>query len=637
MYLVRKGEAQDYESPFYEFSFLAKMKDFKRPRVILIGCGASGMCFLHALATRRKRGDDVLLPYVTCVEQADEPGGCWRGVTPTARELPHNLACWYDDVWSNICKECFEFSDYTFQDHIQSEVPTFLPRHELMNYFRQRSLQADPHLLDGGKHDLHEIRYSTVVTSVTFDDQTGLFTVGTAPFLASADRNHKYEPERWEEYDYCIWAAGIRGKPRIPRVLLNLLRKGESLLNRDAAPDVPFAGTILHSIHAAQLPHAVAGKRVVLVGDSDTAVDLALQAVKLGASKVIVLSRSGYGGCLYMGSWPCRKNPDGTLKPIVQVHVAVPSRVVDQGTSIECSPVYWNHEEEIYVVDEEEESIIVENVDTVIFCTGYVPNTDFLSDDLRVHSEDVFSCVWSAPTDFKMRENPLTPDLGEVPPSAVLSFSGNLVPGFYRSVLISNPRMMYIMDINSEYPLLHLEAEAWLCLAVCTGDVKVPSKEAIEEEIQGQMLEEMNIAFLRWSMDSNYFDAMIDLGENHWTDDYDDPRTIQINEEFLAYYVGLIARNLRDAKYPVDFGTYGELNDLGKKLVTLGLENVKMMHLLEPESKDSTWKTFRDVKPDTLQSIFTGQKATPLPKPWLELKGDDVLFVKRDEMTPPTL
>lgn len=580
------------------------------------------MCFLHALATRQKRGDDVVLPYVTCFERADEAGGCWRSVSN--RELPQNQACWYDDVWSNVCKECFEFSDYTYQEHFQKEVPTFLPRKELMQYFQKRTLSANPHLLEGGKHDLHEIRYGTVVTSVTFEEETGFFTVATAPFLVTAAKYHKYKATRIEEFDYCIWAAGIRGKPRIPRALLSLLKNGQSLVDKEAPRDVPFAGTVLHSIYASKLQEAVAGKRVVLVGDSDSAVDLSLQAVKLGASKVFVLSRSGYGDCFYMGSWPSRKSADGEMiEPIVEVHVALPVRVIDDGKSIECSPVVWNHFEESYQVDEEEENIIIENVDTVIFCTGYVPNTDFLSEELQIHSEDLFSWCWSAPADFKMKENSLTPDLGQVPPRTDLSFSGNLVPGFYRSVLISNPKMMYIMDINSEYPLLHLEAEAWMCLAFCTGDLELPAKEVIDEEIQKQMLDEMDIAYLRWSVDANYFDALFDLGDDHWTDDYKDPRTIQLNEEFLGYYIGLIARNLRDSKYPVDFGTPGELNELGKKLVQLGLENVKMRHLLDPDSEDSAWKTFRDVDPQPLRSIYTGQQSAPLPKPWLELKPDD--------------
>ena len=138
------------------------------------------------------------------------------------------------------------------------------------------------------------------------------------------------------------------------------------------------------------------------------------------------------------------------------------------------------------------------------------------------------------------------------------------------------------------------------------------------------------VANLRWSVDPNYFEAMFDLGENHWSDDYNDPRTIEINEEFLAYYVGLIARNLREAKYPVDFGTYGELNELGQKLVKLGLENVKMRHLLDPESSDASWKTFRDVDPQMLQSIYTGQRAAPLPQAWLELKPDKVVVTSRN-------
>ena len=42
-----------------------------------------------------------------------------------------------------------------------------------------------------------------------------------------------------------------------------------------------------------------------------------------------------------------------------------------------------------------------------------------------------------------------------------------------------------------------------------------------------------------------------------------------------------MACNLREAKYPIDFGTYGEWwNELGKRFVKLGLENVKMHHLL---------------------------------------------------------
>mmetsp|Transcript_18887 Transcript_18887/g.21061 ORF Transcript_18887/g.21061 Transcript_18887/m.21061 type:complete len:628 (+) Transcript_18887:44-1927(+) len=607
----------------------------KRKRVALIGCGASGMCFLNALMTRKKRGDDVnnLLPFVTCFERASEPGGCWRGVNSDARDEPQNLACWYNDVWSNVAKECFEFADYTYHDHFGQSVPTFLPRKDLFQYFKQRTLSQDAALLDKGKHELHEIRFGTIVVNVSYNETCKVFMLATASFDPKADKKHKYNPTMVEEYDYCIWAAGIRGKPRIPRSLLTLLRSGINMLDKDIC-DTPFAGTILHSIHARspdRLLPAVSRKRVVLIGDSDSAVDLSLHAVKLGASKVFVLSRSGYGACCYMGSWPCSKSAEsGEDESAVEVHVAMPFRLIDNGKSIECGPVIWNHEEEVYQLEEEEDPILIKNVDTVIFCTGYVPNTEFLSESLRVNAEDLFTLCWSAPEDFTMRENPLTPDLGEVVPSHNLGFSGNLIPGMHRSVLISNPKMMYIMDINSDYPLLQLESEAWMCLAFCTGDMDFPAQEIIDEERQNQMLEEMNIAYLRWSVDPNYFEALYDLGDDHWTDNYDDTRTIQINEEYLGYYVGLIARNLKDSKYPVDFGTYGKLNDLGKKLVQLGFENIKLRHLLDPDNEESKWKTFRDVNPKALSSIYTSKIPTPLPKPWLEIKSNESIINRTD-------
>mmetsp|Transcript_31180 Transcript_31180/g.47171 ORF Transcript_31180/g.47171 Transcript_31180/m.47171 type:complete len:623 (-) Transcript_31180:235-2103(-) len=609
-------------------SLLGKNRKEKRTRVALIGCGAAGMCFLNALVTRKKRGDDVgnVLPYVTCFEQASESGGCWRHVPESARNQPQNLSCWYEDVWSNIAKECFEFPDYTFQKHFGHSVPTFLPKKDLLDYFKQRTMRLDGTVLDEGKHELHEIRFSTIVTNVSFDETLNVFKVATAPFDPTADKRHKYTPTLIEEFDYCIWAAGIRGKPRIPRSLLTLLRSGTCLVDEEIK-DTPFTGTILHSIHALspdKLIPAINGKRVVLIGDSDSAADLSLHAIKLGASKVMILSRSGYGDCCYMGSWPCRKNlMTQTMEPIVEVHVALPFRVVENGKSFECGLVVWNHEEGVYQVDESEDKVAVKDVDTVIFCTGYVPNTEFMSESLRINAEELFSLCWTAPDNFAMRENPLTPDVGEVVPCRDLGFSGNLIPGMYRSVLISNPKMMYIMDINSEYPLLHLESEAWMCLAFCMGDTQFPAAEVVENEMQKQMLEEMNIAYLRWSIDPNYFEALDDLDDDHWTDDYTDTRTIEMNEEYLGYYVGLIARNLKEAKYPVDFGTYGDLNDLGKRLVKLGLENIKLRHLLDPSEEEAEWKTFRDANPTGLSSIYTGEIPSALPKPWMELKGDE--------------
>lgn len=318
-----------------------------------------------------------------------------------------------------------------------------------------------------------------------------------------------------------------------------------------------------------------------------------------------------------MGSWPSRILDSGEKEKIVEVHFVMPYRVVDDGKSLLCAHLEWNHEEQIYEIDDDSPPTTFRNVDTIIFCTGYTPSSDFLDQDLRVY-KDVDSLFWKAPKDFRMKPNAFTPDLGEIQPTKELSFSGNILPGLYRTLLISNPKMMFIMDFNSEYPLLQLEAEAWLCLAFCCGNLEVPSKEKMEERIHQQMLDEMNVAYLRWSMDQNYYQAMFALGGNHWSDDYSDPRTNQVNEEYYAHYLGIIASMQKDAGYPIDFGSYGDLNELGQKLVKLGAQNIYMRHTL-----DSDWMTFRDVDAGPFVSAHTGQKSLALPKPWVELSGDD--------------
>jgi len=89
-------------------------------------------------------------------------------------------------------------------------------------------------------------------------------------------------------------------------------------------------------------------------------------------------------------------------------------------------------------------------------------------------------------------------------------------------------------------------------------------------------------------------------------------------------------RDLKAARYPVDYGTYEELNDMGKKLSKLTVHNIYMRHRLDPEDADADWATYRDVDPSPFVSIFSGQQACKLPKPWLKLKPTDDLRAKND-------
>ena len=83
---------------------------------------------------------------------------------------------------------------------------------------------------------------------------------------------------------------------------------------------------------------------------------------------------------------------------------------------------------------------------------------------------------------------------------------------------------------------------------------------------------------------------------------------------FDVYY-RYLAREARDAGYPVDFGTFNELNSKGQALVTYGL--VADRHHYDTENT----ATFRDGDPSQCHSMFTGATAVPLWRPWLELES----------------
>jgi cation diffusion facilitator CzcD-associated flavoprotein CzcO len=66
------------------------------PTVAVIGCGPSGMFFLHALATqRRQQTHEGVLPIVTCYESSSAPGGVWRS------DRIGNTTNMYEALWTN--------------------------------------------------------------------------------------------------------------------------------------------------------------------------------------------------------------------------------------------------------------------------------------------------------------------------------------------------------------------------------------------------------------------------------------------------------------------------------------------------------------------------------------------------------
>ena len=349
-------------------------------KVAVIGCGPSGMFFLHALAHRRKRleaeGDVAalaLLPDVTCYERSSSPGGVWRSDRVEADGKVHKSTSMYEALWMNGPKECLEFFDYTFDEHFGCAMPMYLPRKLFLEYMLARCTKDNPTFFD-------DVKFNTSVESVTYDELEGKFVIRTV------NRNTMSDPE-CTLFDKCIWAAGVNGKPNMPSSIYEVLSSGG------------FKGRVIHSSEVGPIfDECARGKKILMIGDSYSSEDLALQAIKLGAETIDIISRSWDGIVCETGSWP---------EDRVDVHYQYSLvKVTKDGYGV--------------VLSNGKERITLENIETVIFCTGYAPNIDMLEKSLQPNFEGPFFSKYDFPKDWKMSTNALSKEFGDIPLGKVL-------------------------------------------------------------------------------------------------------------------------------------------------------------------------------------------------------------------------
>lgn len=343
-------------------------------KVALIGCGPSGMFFLHALAHRRKRLEEegnraalATLPDVTCFERSSSPGGVWRSERGEERGCGKSITM-YEALWMNGPKECLEFFDYTFDEHFGCAMPTHLPRKLFLEYMLARCTKDNPRFFE-------DVKFNTSVESVIYDEEKRKFVIQTL--------DHKSQSDLVEctLFDKCIWAAGINGKPNIPKTIHAVLFSGG------------FKGTVIHSAEVGPIfDQCARGKKILMIGDNYSAEDLALMAVKLGADSIDICSRSGEGVACNTGSWPQDR---------VDIHeMYLPTKVTKDGYGV--------------IISNGEEKITLNNIETVIFCTGYAPNMDMLDKSLKPNFEGPYFSNYSFPKDWKMSKNPLSKEFGDI-------------------------------------------------------------------------------------------------------------------------------------------------------------------------------------------------------------------------------
>jgi len=289
-------------------------------RVAVVGAGPCGLAQLRAFEVARRGGAEV--PEVVCFEQQGDWGGLWNYTWRTGLDEYGGPVhgSMYRYLWSNGPKECLEFADYTFDEHFGRPVPSFPPREVLHDYITGRARAGDLRRF---------IRFGTAVRWVGYDEQAAMFAVT----VQGRDGGRT----RTEEFDKVIVATGHFSTPNVPSF---------GGFGR-------FPGRIMHS-HDFRDAREFAGRRLLVIGGSYSAEDIALQARKYGASSVTISYRTEPMGF----AWPAGIEEVPLLSG------------VDGGTARFADGT-------------------AREVDAIVLCTGYQHSFGFISDELRLRTANV--------------------------------------------------------------------------------------------------------------------------------------------------------------------------------------------------------------------------------------------------------
>ncbi len=204
------------------------------PRVAVIGAGAAGLATTKALV-------DAGLDVVT-YEQGDRPGGLW------ARDNASGLSPAYASLHTNTSKGRTEFADFP----MPADWPDYPSADRVAGY-----------LADYARHFglLAGLRLSTTVIGVERHEHGWQVTT---------------EDGTTESYDAVVVANGHNWDPRWP----------------EPAYPGSFAGTELHA-HDYRTPDVFAGRRVLVVGMGNSAMDIAVDASYVARGPVLLSARRG--------------------------------------------------------------------------------------------------------------------------------------------------------------------------------------------------------------------------------------------------------------------------------------------------------------------------------------------------------
>ncbi|KAM4641190.1 dimethylaniline monooxygenase [N-oxide-forming] 2-like [Discoglossus pictus] len=337
--------------------------------VAVIGAGVSGLAAIkHCL-------EEGLEP--TCFERSIDIGGLWR----YTEEVEEGRASIYKSVVSNVSKEMMCFSDFPMPE----DFPNFLPN---AKYFEYLKMYADHFNL------LKYIKFKTVVCNVYRHSDFS----STGQWVIVTETNGEKDTTIFDAVLVCI---GQHEQPFLPLKSYPGIDK--------------FKGQIFHC-REYKRPVGFDGKRVLIIGMGNSGVDIATE-LSSRASQVYLTTRKGvwvlkrlgqagypwdlffvrrFDNCLrnalppFMARWLMKRimnnqfsheiygiQPEGIAWKEPLVNEELPSRILC-GSIITKKDVAEFTETSAKFGD----GTTVENLDVVIFATGYHISFPFLEESI---------------------------------------------------------------------------------------------------------------------------------------------------------------------------------------------------------------------------------------------------------------
>jgi len=293
-------------------------------RVCVIGAGPSGTSILRAFKSAEKQGQTAI-PEIVCYEKQADWGGLWNFTWRTGvDEYGEPVHCsQYRHLWSNGPKECLEFADYSFEEHFGKVIASFPPREVLRDYIIGRMEKS-------GVRDC--VTFGTVVRDCVYDEDSQNFQVRV--------QNLASRQERTETFTHVVVSSGHFSTPNVPEF-----------------PGLEtFTGRVLHA-HDFRSAEEFAGLRILVIGTSYSAEDIASQCYKYGVKSVHFSWRTKPMGF----KWP----DNFTTVPLLTGVSGRTCTFKDNSTA---------------------------DMDAIILCTGYVHHFPFMREDICLRTSNRLWC-----------------------------------------------------------------------------------------------------------------------------------------------------------------------------------------------------------------------------------------------------